>query len=218
MSWDEFASAWSEAFDGYDPRHASTFRRRFMWVIYRVTGVVRVKTSATMLFSVACSVFVPALAWRGGLLPAVAALVVLLGLAVDATTNALAVRSGGFTRLERFYQALVERFGEVCWLAAFAALGARPTPVVLCAFVLWAHEYVRAKVGGAVMRRAGASTVGDRAMRVWVVLIALVLAAALSRLGQDLVAGVVTMVMLCWVALGLIGIAQLVAIIRKVLA
>ena len=217
MSWDDFASAWSEAFDGYDLRRASGIRQTLMRVVHRVSGVVTLRTSATMLISVLCSVCVPLLAWKGGPWAAVAALALVLGQFADAMSSARAVRSGHITRLERFYQALVERFAEVCWLVAFLALGARSTPVVLCAFVVWAHEYLRAKVGGSAMQRAGASTVGDRALRVWLVVIALLLSAAVSRLGADLAAGVVTMVVLCWLALGLIGLAQLFAIIRKVL-
>jgi len=188
-----------------------------MRAIHRISGVVRVRTSATMLISVACSVCVPLLAWKGGQWAAIAALVLLLGQVADAMTGARVVRSGHITRLERFYQALVERFAEVCWLVALLLLGARSTAVVLCAFVVWAHEYLRAKVGGVVMRRAGAATVGDRTLRVWLVVIAMLLAALVSRIGTDLAAGVVTMVVLCWLALGLIGLAQLFTIIRKVL-
>lgn len=210
--------AWSEAFDGYDLRQASGTRQGFMRAIYKMTGVVRVRTTATMLVSAAFSIAVPLLAWRNGLWSAAAALMLLLGQVADAMTNTLAVRSGRVTRLESFYQALVERFAEVCWLLAFLALGARSLPVVLSAFVVWAHEYLRAKVGGPVMRRAGSATVGDRQLRVWLVLIALLLAAVISRVGPDLAAGVVTMVVLCWLALGLIGIGQLFVIIRKALA
>ena len=217
VSWDDFASAWCEAFDGYDLRQASGIRQSFMRVICKVSGAVRLRTSATMLISLACSLSVPLLAWKGGQWAAVAALMLLLGQAADAMTSARAVHSGQVTRLAHFYQALVERFAEVCWLVAFLALGARPAPVVLCAFVVWAHEYLRAKVGGATIRRTGTSTVGDRPLRVWLVLIALLLAALISRIGQDLAAAVVTMVVLCWLALGLIGLAQLFTIIRKVL-
>lgn len=188
-----------------------------MRLVHKVSGVVTVRTSATMLLSVACSASVPLLAWKGGPWSALAAFTLVLGQFADAMSSARAVLSGHITRLERFYQALVERFAELCWLAACLALGARPTPVVLCAFVVWAHEYLRAKVGGTAMRRAGTSTVGDRTLRVWFVIVALLLAAVVSPIGADLAAGVVTMVVLCWVALGLIGLAQLFGIIRKVL-
>lgn len=217
MSWDDFALAWSEAFDGYDLRRASGIKQTFMRAIYRASGAVRVGTSLTMLISMAFAISVPLLAWKGGHWAAVAALTLLLGQAADAMTNARAIRSGLITRLGRFYQALVERFAELCWLLAFLAVGARITPVVLCGFVVWAHEYLRAKVGGSAMRLAGTSTVGDRPLRVWLAVAALLLAALISLMGRDLAAGVVTMVVLCWVALGLIGLAQLFTFIRKVL-
>jgi hypothetical protein len=217
VTWDDFASAWSEAYDGYDLRQASGMKQTVMRAVHRASGVVRVRTSATMLASVLCSVTVPLLAWKGGQWAIAAASMLLLGQFADAMSSARAVLSGHITRLERFYQALVERFAEVCWLVALLVLGARPTAVVLCAFVVWAHEYLRAKVGGSAMRRAGTSTMGDRSLRVWFVVVALLLSAAVSRIGTDLAAGVVTMVVLCWLALGLIGLAQLFTIIRKVL-
>lgn len=218
MSWDEFAVAWSAAFDGYDPRHASAPKRRFLRAIHRITGAVRVKPAVTLLVSVACSVSVPLLAWRGGPWPTVGALMLVLGLVADAMSNAGAVRSGRVSRLDSFYQALVERFAELCWFVAFLAMGARLVPVVLCASAVWAHEYVRAKVGGAAMRRAGSATVGDRQVRVWFVLAALLLSTVVARFDEGIAAGVVTMVLLCWTALALIGLAQLVTIVRKVLA
>lgn len=217
MTWDDFALAWSEAYDGYDLRRASGFRQSFMRLVHKVSGIVQVKSSTTMLVSVACSVSVPLLAWKGGWWAVLAASTLVSGQFADAMSLTRPVLSGHITRLERFYQALVERFAELCWLVACLALGARPTPVVLCAFVVWAHEYLRAKVGGTVMRRAGTSTVGDRTLRVWFVIVALLLGALVSRIGADVAAGVVTMVLLCWLALGLIGLAQLFAIIRKVL-
>jgi hypothetical protein len=218
MSWDEFVAEWSRFFDGYDLRHASAPKRYFMRAIYRLTGVVTPKLSTTMLISAGCSVIVPLLAWPGGPWPAVAAVMVLLGLAADSTTDALAVRRGRVTRLESFYQTMVQRLAEVSWLLALLLLGALAAPVVICAGLVWAHEYVRARVGNTVMRRTGTSTVGDRPLRVWLVLTALVLAAAVASIDQDMAAGVVTLIVLCWVAFALIGIVQLVSIVRKVLA
>lgn len=216
MTWDDFALTWSKAYGGYDPRRASWIKQTFMRAVYKVSGVVRMSFSTTMLLSVACSVSVPLLAWKGGPWAAVAVLMLALGQFADAMSGARAVRSGYITRLQRFYQALVERFAELCWLLAFLALGAGPTAVVLCAFVLWAHEYLLAKVGRAVARHGG-STVGDRPLRVRFVVIALLLGALMSPIGADLAAAVVTTVVLCWLALGLIGLGQLFAIIRRVL-
>jgi hypothetical protein len=217
VSWEDFATAWSEAFDGYDPRRAWKVKQRFMFAVYKGSGIARVRTSVTMVISLVLSVSVPPLAWLGGVWLTVAALAVLLGQATDVMTRARAIRAGRPTRLGLFYQALVERFAEVCWLVSFLALGARPTSVVLCAFVVWIHEYLRAKLGGTAIHRAGTSTVGDKPFRVGFTLAALLLAALISPVGTDLAAGVVTMVVLCWVALGLIGAAQLFTTIRKAL-
>jgi phosphatidylglycerophosphate synthase len=218
VSWDEFAVAWSRAFDGYDLRHAPALRKRFMHTVYRLSGALAVKASATMLASLTCSLSVPLLAWRGGHWPAAAALMLLIGHLADAMTGASAIRSGRVTRLESFYQAVLDRFAELAWMAAMLLLGAHPGAVVCCAALVWAHEYLRARAGLAVVRRAAASTAGDRPLRVWFMVAALLAAAALSGIGPDLVAGVVTVIVVTWAALACVGLFQLFSIIRKALA
>jgi CDP-diacylglycerol--glycerol-3-phosphate 3-phosphatidyltransferase len=112
----------------------------------------------------------------------------------------------------------VERFSEICWLLALAFLGTRPGLVFAVAALVWAHEYVKARVGAPALRPTATTTVGDRPTRVWFALAALLLAAASAQLGQDLAAGVVTLVVMSWLALALVGLGQLFTIIRKVLA
>lgn len=172
--------------------------------------------TATMAASAACSCAVPLLAWQGGQWPVAAGLALLLGLWADQLTGALWVLSGRITRLGAFYQSLLDRLAEVCWLLAMAVLGAHLVMVVVCAGLVWAHEYVRARAG--LGKTAAAGTLGDGSTRTWLVLIGLGLAAVSALLSRDLTAGVVTMVVFIWAAFALIGVCQLIAIIRKVLA
>jgi hypothetical protein len=229
LTWDEFVSGWAKAHDGYDMRYAPAPKRVLMRFGYQVGGVLSrlgVRPASLMIISVVCSVSVPLLASMRQGWPAIAALAVVGGLFADALSSALTVFSSpsapanraGSPGTHAFYQALVERLAEVCWLLALALLGTRPGLIFTCAALVWAQEYVRARAGGHSLSLVGITTVGDRPTRIWLIVAALVLAAAAAPIGPDLAAGVVTMVVVCWIALAVIGLGQLLAIVRKVFA
>lgn len=218
MTWDDVVSAWARAFDGYDLRFAPAFKRSAIRGAFRVAAVLDrfgIRPAATMVLSALCSVAVPLLAWRGGVWPALAAVALVAGLGTDLLTAAMAVYGRRLTRLGSFYQSLLDRFGEVCWLIAFALLGVQPFLVIVAVAMVWAHEYLRAR---ASLGKGGSGTIGERPSWIRLTLIGLVLAAGAAQLGQDLAAGVATLVVFSWVCLAGIGLAQLVAVIRKALA
>ncbi len=219
MTWHEFVAAWARAHDGYDLTHAPLWRKRVMGRVYRLAFVLSrfgARPTATMIASAVCSCAVALLAWLGGPWPAVAGIALVLGLGADQLTASLWVMSGGTTRLGAFYQSLLERLAEACWLLALALLGAHLALIVACVALVWAHEYVRARAS--IGCKGGTGTLGDRSTRVWIMLVGFALAVASAELSRDLVPGVVTMVVFTWAAFALIGVCQLIAIIRKVLA
>lgn len=225
MSWDEFVSAWARQFDGFDLRQASPARRTWMRAVYRAVVLLArfgVRPSSAMVIYGVLSVAVPVLAWQGGAWPLAAAAVLLCGLAAAAVASALTVYTRQVTRLNSFYRSLLDRLAEVSWLLAFALLGAHPAVVVCAAVLVLAHEYVIANVAGpgagSGLDKLRVGTVGDRSTRVWLALTGLALGAAAAQIGQDLAAGIVTMVAFIWLTLALIGVGQLLAVIRKVLA
>ncbi len=210
--------AWARAYDGYELTHAPQWRRSVMRGIHRLAVVgarVGVKPSATLIVSAVSSCFVPLLTWQGGVWPVAAVLALAFGLGADQLTGALWVLSGGTTRLGSFYQSLLDRLAEACWLIALALFGTHLAAVITCAALVWAHEYVRARGN---LGRTAVGTLGDRSTRVWLVIVGLLLGAVSAQLSRDLAAGVVTMVVFVWAAFALIGVCQLIAIIRKVLA
>lgn len=221
MTWDEFAAGWAGAANGYDLRYAPAPRRRLLSATYRVSGVLarlRVRPASMMVLSAAFAAAVPLVALRAGAWPLIAAALLPAGLAADNVGFGLAVVTGDQGRLRRFQQALLERFSEVCWLLALACLGAKPWLVFALATLVWTHEYCKARAGAPAVRPVATATVGDRPTRVWFTLACLVLAAACAQVGQDLAAGVVTLLAVSWLALAAVGLAQLVSVIRKVLA
>jgi CDP-diacylglycerol---glycerol-3-phosphate 3-phosphatidyltransferase len=221
MTWNELIAGWARADRGYDLRYAAAPRRKLLVAAYRISGLLArfgVRTASMMVLSVLFAVAVPLIALRGGGWPLAAAVLVVAGLAADTIGFGLTVVTGGITRLSGFYQSLAERFSEVCWLMALALLGTKDWLIFSIAAAVWAHEYIKARVGAPALRPTATTTVGDRPTRVWSVLAALVLAAASAQLGQDIAAGAVTLVVLSWLALALVGLGQLLTVVRKVLA
>ncbi|GIH04974.1 hypothetical protein Rhe02_30410 [Rhizocola hellebori] len=221
MTWNEFVAGWAGAYGGYDLRYAAAPRRRLLAAAYRVSGLLArfgVRPASMMVLSAVFAAAVPVIALRGGAWPLTAAAMLVAGLIADTIGSGLSVVTGGITRLSGFYQSLVERFSEFCWLMALALLGTKDWLIFSVAAIVWAHEYVKARVGAAALRPTATTTVGDRPTRVWSVLVALVLAAAAAQWGQDLAAAAVTLVVLSWLTLALVGLGQLFGIIRKVLA
>jgi hypothetical protein len=220
-SWDEFVAGWSKAFGGFDLRYASSSRRTAVTLAYRLASPLAsfgVRPGSMTVLALGCWLAVPVIAWQRGGWPALAAVVLLVGLTFELIGSGLVVCHGYQTRLGSFYEALVERLSEGCWLIALLALGAKAWTIFAVGSMVWLHEYVRARGGAAEARPVTTNTVADRPMRVRMTIAALALAALLGRLGLDLVAGAVTLVVVSWMALALIGFGQLLAIIRKVLA
>jgi CDP-diacylglycerol--glycerol-3-phosphate 3-phosphatidyltransferase len=221
LTWDEFVSGWAKSHDGYDMRQAPAATRAVLRFGYRAGGVMArlgVRPASLMIISAMASITVPLFATMHGAWPALAAVAVAVSLFADALSGSLTVFNGATTRLGNFSQALVERLAEVCWLIAFSALGVRPGLVFGCAALVWAQEYIRAKAGGTMTRPALTSTVGDRPARLWLTLAALLLAAIADPVGVDLAAGISTLVLLIWMALAVVGVFQLLTIVRKTLA
>jgi CDP-diacylglycerol--glycerol-3-phosphate 3-phosphatidyltransferase len=220
-SWDGYVSGWSNSHDGYDPRHAGPLLRKWLRAAFTVGGILArfgARPAYAMTVAVACAVLVPVLAARGGSWTALAALVLVLGLAADTVGQTLAVLLGRTSRLASFYRTMIDRLSEVCWLVALASLGAQRTLLLACAAMVWLHEYIRARAGAVGLRAAGSATIGDRPTRAWLTLLSLVLAAAsTAQVGPDLAAGVVTMVLVLWFSLAVLGLGQLLTVVRKVL-
>jgi CDP-diacylglycerol--glycerol-3-phosphate 3-phosphatidyltransferase len=220
-SWDEFVVAWAGAFGGFDVRYAGAPRRGLLNVAYRLAAPLAhhgVRAASMNMLAIACSIAVPLVAWPGGGWPFIAAISLCLGLLASTVASGLVILHGRQTRLASFRQALTERFSELCWLIALMALGTRPWIVFVLGSLTLLHEYVRARGGVAEMRPVASNTVGDRPMRVWLTIVALVLASITAPLGPEVVAGAVTLVAMIWMVLGLIGFFQLLTIMRRVLA
>ena len=220
MTWEEYARAWSALHGGFDPTAASPVVRGWVRLAYRggtLLGRAGLSPTAVTLAGLLLCLAVPfaAGAGPGGLL-AGAVLVLAAGFA-DAFDGAVAVVTGRTSRAGFVVDSVADRLGEVAWLAAFWVAGAPGWLVVAAGAVSWLHEYLRARAATAGMPDIGAVTVGERPTRVSVAISGLLVAglAGLVHPGWDTVA--VTVGGAAWLGLGVIGIVQLGAAVRRAL-
>jgi phosphatidylglycerophosphate synthase len=212
LTWQEYAAAWSRLHGGFDPEAASPVVRGWIRLAYRggsLLGRLRVSPGAVTAAGLVLCLGVPfaALLDRPGLL--LGALLVLLAGFADALDGAVAVVTGRTSRLGFVYDSVADRLGELAWLAAFWVAGAPGWLVVAGGAVSWLHEYVRARAAAGGMDGLGVVTLGERPTRVSVAISGLLIA------GVSGSAQIVWTAALVWLALGLIGLVQLVVAVRR---
>jgi phosphatidylglycerophosphate synthase len=205
VTWDEYASAWSELHGGFDPRTGSLLVRGWVRIAYAMgTRLAWAGPTWVTLAGLALCLAVP----FAGLVPG-AALVLLAALA-DTLDGAVAVLSGRATRLGYVLDSVSDRIGEAAWLAAFWVGGGQAWVVVAAGAASWLHEYARARATAAGMNEIGAVTVGERPTRVLIAVFGLLTAGVSGH-----AALVLTVAASVWLALAVIGLGQLAVAIRR---
>jgi CDP-diacylglycerol--glycerol-3-phosphate 3-phosphatidyltransferase len=160
--------------------------------------------------AVACAAPLLAAQGRAGLVAA--ALVVFLSGLVDSLDGAVAVMSGRVTRWGAVLDAVADRLSDAVFVAALWVAGAPAGACVAAVAVAWLHEYVRARAQAAGMGEVVTLTVAERPTRV--IVVGMFLLAAAARPGEQWPTyGAWTLI-----GLGLIGLAQLVVAVRRVLS
>lgn len=221
MTWEEYARAWSALHGGFDPTSASPLVRGWIRMAYRggtLLGRAGLSPTAVTLAGLLLCLLVPLAAALGpGGLLAGALLVLAAGFA-DAFDGAVAVVTGRTSRLGFVVDSVADRVGEIAWLAALWVGGAPGWLVVAGGALSWLHEYVRARATAAGMPDIGAVTVGERPTRVSVAISGLLVGglAGLVHPGWDAV--VVTIAAAVWLGLGVVGLVQLAAAVRRALS
>lgn len=221
LDWHGYAVAWARLHGGFDPRLATPVVAGWLRMSYQIGSVLarlRVPPMAVTVVGVLFCAATPLAVLRrpDGVL-AGAALVVLAAVA-DSADGAVAVITGRTTRLGYVYDSLADRVGEAFWLLAFWLCGAPGALVAAAGAFSWLHEYLRARSVAAGMREIGTVTTGERPSRVAAAFVGLLLAGMTGLIRADLVAGVVTVVAAVWALLGLFGLSQLIAAVRRSLS
>jgi phosphatidylglycerophosphate synthase len=217
VTWEEYASAWSALHGGFDPDRASFLIRGWVRLAWRggtALARLRIGPSAVTTLGLLLCVLVPVIAPAS---PIAAGVVVLLASFADGLDGAVAVISGRATAFGYVYDSVADRLGEAAWLVALWVSGAPVLLVVAAGAVSWLHEYVRARATAGGMQEIGAVTVGERPTRVAVTVSGLIVGGVAALVHDRWGAAVITAAAAVWLALGLVGLAQLAAAVRRAL-
>jgi CDP-diacylglycerol--glycerol-3-phosphate 3-phosphatidyltransferase len=160
---------------------------------------------------IACSAPLLASLGRWGVLAA--ALVIALSGLFDSLDGAVAVMTGRTSRWGAVLDAVVDRISDAVFVATLWVVGAPASVCVAAVALCWLQEYARARAGGAGMTEVGVLTLNERPTRVIVVVMSLL--ATVARPDDD--PGWATLGAWALVGLGVIGIVQLLVVIRRIL-
>jgi phosphatidylglycerophosphate synthase len=221
LTWQEYAAAWSKLHGGFDPEAAAPVVRGWIRLAYRggsVLGRLRVSPSAVTAAGLLLCLAVPFAVLLGSAGLLLGALLVLLAGFADAFDGAVAVVTGRTSRLGFVYDSVADRLGELSWLAAFWVAGVPGWLAAAGAAVSWLHEYVRARAAAGGMDGLGIVTLGERPTRVSVAISGLLVGGLAGLVHPGWETTVVLVATVAWLALGLIGLVQLVLVVRRELA
>jgi phosphatidylglycerophosphate synthase len=220
LSWDQYADRWAALHGGVDPRRARPEIRRFLRVAYatgKVLARLRIPPGAVTVAGLVFAAGAAVLAVRHGAWPALAAVLVIASAVLDGIDGAVAVVASRTTPLGYVYDATADRLSELCWLVALGLVGVPVWLVTVTLAVAWLHEYVRARGVGAGMNEIGRITIAERPVRAAFAALGLLLAALGTLFSGDVSAGSATLATAVWDAVALIGLAQLLVAVRRVL-
>ncbi len=214
MDRDAYLDAWAVLHGGYEPR-ANALVRRWLtgaYVVARPLSAARVPPDLLTLLGVLVSAGAAGLASGDGpgWLLAAALVVVASGL-LDSLDGAVALMTGRVTRWGHVLDSVADRVSDLLYLVALWLAGAH---AVVCAgggTLMLLHEYTRARAVAGGMSEVGVVTVWERPTRVIVTAAFLASAAVLGDPWPTLGAWT-------WVGLGVVGLGQLLVVVRRQLA
>jgi phosphatidylglycerophosphate synthase len=221
LTWQEYAAAWSRLHGGFDPEGAAPVVRGWIRLAYRggsLLGRLRIGPTAVTAIGLLFCLAVPFTALLGSTGLLLGALLVLFAGFADALDGAVAVVTGTASRLGFVYDSVADRLGELSWLAAFWVAGVPGWLAAAGAAVSWLHEYVRARAAAGGMDGLGIVTLGERPTRGSVAISGLLVGGLAGLVHPGWETTVVFVATVAWLALGLIGLVQLVVAVRRELA
>ncbi len=208
-----YFAGWSVLHGRYDPR-GSVWTRTWLSVTYRCARPLArlgFAPDVLTLWGAAIAGLVVALAGLGGRWPLAAIAVVVVSGLVDNLDGAVAVLTDRASRFGSVLDSLVDRVSDGLYLLALYLLSAPGTLCVAAGALVVAQEYVRARAAAVGLAEVGVVTVWERPTRVIVTAFTLLAAGLyLDHATVAATAGAATAV-----ALGVIGNAQLLVVVRR---
>jgi len=172
---------------------------------------VGVRPNAVTIVGLLVSLLVVPLAMLGGRWVLLAVPVVVVSGLVDSVDGAVAVMTGRTTRWGFVLDSVCDRLADSAYVVALWALGAPGWLCVVGGGLAGLHEYTRARAVAGGMSQIGAVTVSERPTRV-IVTTMFLLGAGLyvAAAPKWATAGAAA-----WATLGLIGLVQLLVVVRR---
>jgi phosphatidylglycerophosphate synthase len=205
-----FFDRWAELHGGYDPR-SNVLVRWWLGIAY---GVARPFAAARVppdLVTVAglLMIGVAALLARGeGWVLLCAAVAVVLAGLLDSVDGGVAVLRDRVTSWGAFLDSVTDRVGDLVMVLALGLAGAPWQVCVVGGALMFLLEYARARAAVAGMTEVGVVTVWERPTRVVVTATFLAATALLDDPWPALGAW-------AWVGLGVVGLVQLIVVVRR---
>lgn len=212
---DAYFDRWAQLHGGYDPR-SSRLTGAWLTLAYtlaRPLALLRVPPDVVTALGALVSGLAVYLAWLGEPWLVAAAVVVALSGVADNLDGAVAVMTGRTTRWGFVLDSVVDRVSDALYLVALWVVGAPGWLCVLGGALMGLQEYTRARAGNAGMSEIGVVTVWERPTRVIVTAMFLLGAGLYAAAAQQwATAGAAA-----WATLGVVGLVQLVVVVRRVL-
>lgn len=211
-----YLKRWAPLHGDYEPAPASVAGRwlTLAYTVARPLAARGVSPDALTGWGVLVSAAVAAVAAPGGRWPLVAIAVVVVAGLLDNLDGAVAILSGRTSRWGYVLDSLADRLSDGAYLLALWLLGAPGTVCVAGGSLMVLQEYARARAGNAGMGEIGVVTVWERPTRVIVT--------AFGFLGCGLLPGhtdlIATLGAVAWIALGVVGLTQLLVAVHRRLA
>lgn len=209
----EYFDRWSALHGGFDPRSSFLVGLWLGWThaVARPLVAARVAPDLITAAGLLVGAGVVALARLGGWWVLLAGVVVVASALLDNLDGAVAVMTGRATRWGSVLDSVADRVCDALYLTALWVLGAPGWVCVLGGTLMGLHEYTRARAGAAGMSEIGVVTVWERPSRVIVTAVFLG-CTGVYRAGEALWA---TLGAAAWVGLGVVGLAQLLVVVRR---
>jgi phosphatidylglycerophosphate synthase len=213
MDRDTYLQQWSTLHGGAHPTGIVGGWLRIVHAVAAPLARLRVPPDGVTLLGllVACSAPLLAPLGRWGVLAA--ALVIALSGLFDSLDGAVAVMTGRTSRWGAVLDAVADRISDAVFVATLWVVGAPVGACVAAVALCWLQEYARARAGGAGMTEVGILTFDERPTRV--VVVVMFLLASVARPDDD--PGWATLGVWALVGLGVIGLVQVLVVIRRTL-
>jgi CDP-diacylglycerol--glycerol-3-phosphate 3-phosphatidyltransferase len=210
----EYLRRWSGLHGGYEPQR-NALVRCWLGVAYaaaRPLAAARVRPGTVSAAAVLAALGATGLAALGGRWALAAAPVVVLAGLLDNLDGAVAILTDRASRSGMVLDSFCDRVSDALFVTALWLVGA---PAVLClvgGVLMFLQEYVRAQAAVAGLTEVGVVTVWERPTRVLVTAMFLLAAGVFPGALWPLLGAA------AWVALGVAGLLELAACVRRRLA